>query len=68
MERIWTLLHDVRLELDPYGHLFQRMALFVLTNPALCPTVRQRNTFLAGALTRLVRVGQRGYIQARLRR
>jgi len=57
MERIWTLLHDVRLELDPYVHLFQRMALFILTNPLSdCSTAEHLS--LAGALTRLVRVGQ----------
>jgi hypothetical protein len=57
MQRIWTLLHGVRLELDPYVHLFQRMALFILANPLPdCST--EGHLSRAGALTRLVCVGQ----------
>jgi len=55
--RIWALLHGVRLELDPYVHLFQRMALYILTNPLPEPPT-EGHLSLAGALAHLVRVGQ----------
>jgi AcrR family transcriptional regulator len=56
-DRIWLLLVCIRLELRPYVHLFQRMAMYALTNPLpeLPPGGRLS---LAQAVARVVRDGQ----------
>lgn len=58
-DRIWALLDGIRQVLNPYAHLFQRMAMYMLTHP-LPELPPEGRASLAEAIARLVREGQRG--------
>ncbi len=58
VERIWLLLQDVRRELLPYAHLFQRMLAYAMSHPKPEPPPESHRT-LGQAVAHLVREGQR---------
>lgn len=63
-DRIWALLDGIRQVLNPYAHLFQRMAMYMLTHP-LPELPSEGHVLLAEAVSRLVREGQQeGVFQA----